>query len=328
MKLIKSYSLALYSAEQCTLYNKNEIDKQVDLSPQSSDFIPDALQLVAIQQSLALENWAAESRIVILVPDHWLSISNSILDSSTPPSLMPLAALTYAVESTFSTPEMVWFNYQKKRLEDNRIQLSVFACSEEWSKQLCSPFSSKNASCLIVPVSLWQNIKPRSRRWSTLSRHALSHYQPDHEKQRTCKRLWCCLLVLSVLVHSLAYGYFSSLEQRIHLLLTDRQSLLERQTAWATHQDSNDFVFSVLGLMQELPTSVRLVSFDGGSQQADFQLTLTQEEFAYLFSRWEQDFPHWHWQVFESFQAANSISLPVESNQEVLDVFVSVFEKK
>ncbi|MFT2098465.1 hypothetical protein ACMUMQ_08935 [Marinomonas sp. 2405UD66-6] len=328
MKLIKPYSVALYGAEQCTLYNRNEIDKWIDTSLQSSDFIPDSSQLILLQKALSLSECKVTSRVVILIPDHWLSVSNHVLDPLTPSSLLPLAALSYAVESTFSAPETVLFSFRKALLEDKRIQLTVFACSEEWRKQLSSPFQSKNVSCLIVPISLWQSTKPSLRSWSALSKYALSSYQPDYKKRQHMKRLWLCLLLFSVSIHCIAYGYFLSLEQRIHQSLTDRQVLLERQSAWASHQEPNDFVLSTLRLMQALPTSVRLVSFDGQNQQADFQLTLMQEEFEPLLARWQQRFPNWRWQVSELHQTSNDVLSPFESSKEVLDVFISVFESE
>ncbi|MEO9276024.1 hypothetical protein ABFY09_14400 [Marinomonas sp. 5E14-1] len=328
MKLIKPYSVALYSADKCTFYDRNEIEKRIDTSLQSSDFIPDSSQLFAMQKTLFINDCKVKSRAVILVPDHWLSVSKHVLEPLTPSSLLPLAALSYAVESTFSAPETVLFSFRKALVEDKQIQLSVFACSAEWNKQLVSPFQSKNVSCLIVPISLWQSTKPSLRSWSALSKYALSSYQPDYKKSQQMKRLWLCLLLFSVSIHSIAYGYFLSLEQRIHQSLTERQSLLERQSAWASYQEPNDFVLSTLRLMQALPTSVRLVSFDGQNQQADFQLTLTQEEFEPLLISWQQRFPNWRWQVSELHQTSSDVLSLSESSKEVLDVFISVFESE
>ena len=323
MKLTMSYLVALYSTQKCTLYDDIDVDKLVADSYQSPNLAPSFSQVASIQKTLSLNGTIAIPRVIILVPDSWISVSQHILDHLVPTPLLPLAALSYAVETTFSTPETLLFNYQEETTTSKQTQLTVFACSAEWAEQICLPFKSRKMSCLLMSVTQWKNL--RSRSWAYLAKNALSIYQPDYRKHQTRKRLWICLVLLSLLIHSLAYGYFSFLGQRLHQTILEKKNIVAIQSTWESSQESNRFATSVLTLIQGLPMSVRLTSFDAKDQSATFNLTLSKYEFERLLVNWQEAFPHWHWEVTEPPQV-HSQSPSSALNGEVIDVFISIVE--
>jgi hypothetical protein len=324
MMMLKAlYSVALYTSDKCTLHNKVDGEKWVINSSQCDDSAPNPSQLTVIQKTLNANTFTDVSRVVILVPDTWLSVSQHHLDHLVPTSLLPLAALSYAAETTFSPPETLLFSYQQKVMDNKQTQLTVFACSEEWAKQLCVPFQSLNVSCLLMSMTQWRGLRSSSRSWSYLKKNALSTYQPDDEKRQKRKRLWFCFILLSLLIHGVAYGYFCLLQQDSHQAQAERQKILAVRSIWESSRESSEFAHSVLSLVQGLPMSVRLTLLEVEEKQASFQLTLSEHELEQILANWRKASPHWHWDV--SKRSQHQIS-PSEQYEEVLDVFISIVE--
>ncbi|MBD5772498.1 hypothetical protein [Marinomonas colpomeniae] len=351
MKLMTGYSVAVYTAENCALYDLDELDEVVDYLDQSHCSLPDKAQLISIQKNFSTCHHPNTSNLMILIPDDWLSISQHKLDTSIPSALLPLASLSYAVETTFSTPEALLFSYQQEAIQPKQCQLTVFACSADWYEQLCLPFKELGASCLVMSIRQWKTLKLGNKSWSYLSKRALSVYQPDYEKRKKRKRLWICLVLLSALTHSVAYGYYLSLRKNTEQALVDRQSVLAEKALWVSAQNSSVFVESALTLVQALPPSVRLVSFNGEPDVVSFQLTLSWTDLNILLVNWRKQYPSWHWQIerlfpltdsyqqqpdqqlhklqLDQFKEDPSLSLDNVSSkeQEVVDVSVSIFKK-
>ena len=127
MKLMSAYSVAVYSAQTCTLYDPSQASNLASLRSSSNAPPPDPQQLDSIQQDLVVDQDFNCSRIIVLVPDAWLSVSQHRVDHLIPSPLRPLAALSYAVETTFSPPDSLLFSYQYEALSSQQSQLVVFA---------------------------------------------------------------------------------------------------------------------------------------------------------------------------------------------------------
>ncbi|ETX09654.1 hypothetical protein MUS1_06460 [Marinomonas ushuaiensis DSM 15871] len=334
MKLMNAYFVAVYSSQKCTLFDSSDVDGMVICHPQNQDISPDSIQLESIQKDISFKdiplnddtfhrpifnNRAGSAKIIVVIPDSWISVTQHKIDHLVPISLAPLAALSYATETTFTAPEALMFNYRQVVLDRNQTQLTVFACSNEWANQLCSPFKMLGASCLLMSQTQWADASVRNTSWSSLRKHALSIYQPDKEKNTKTKRLWFILVLLSLLVHSGAYVYFWNLQQQTEIALIDRQKTLTLISEWESDQVNSPFAESILGLIQALPTSVRLMQFDAGFDQAFLQVTLPQRELATLIERWREGDSSLQFE-WEQLTADK----PSGFNSEVIDASISI----
>tara|TARA_R110001606_G_scaffold77338_4_gene178705 strand:- start:1785 stop:2759 length:975 start_codon:yes stop_codon:yes gene_type:complete len=322
MKLMHAYSIAVYSAQECTFYDSSKTANLVDFSLLNNEPLPNSSQLELIQRSLTLDRSIDACRIIILVPDAWLSVSQHRIDHLIPSLLLPLAALSYAVETTFSPPDSLLFSYQYELLPEQQSQLTTFACSSEWAQQLCLPFQSIAQSCLLMPIGQWEVIHSRNRSWSSCSQRALSVYQPEKSKRLKARRLCWSLVVFSLLVHSVASVYFFFLHQESAQALIARQKIQATQSAWSLIDDSNEFSASVLNLVQALPMSARLGYFESEAQRASLQMTLPTQDLELLLEAWHQQNPDWRWEVE---QQPHRFASPT-NQKEVVDVSIEVFK--
>jgi len=323
MKLMPTYSVAVYSAQKCLYFDSSETVRFADSMSVSDDTIPDSHQLKTIQQTLSLQSAPSTSRIIVLVPDNWLSVSQHRIDHPISSSLLPLAALSYAVETTFAPPESVMFSYIQEALPAKHTLLTVFACSNEWAQQLLEPFQSFAKSCYVIPQGQWVDKKSRANAWFLCAQRALSFYQPDKEKRKKARHLWGYLLLLSLLIHSFAAVYFWTLQQHSEKALLTYQQTRLVQSDWMMAQDEGNIFFeSVLGLIQALPMSARLGQFDGSASFVSFEMVLPKQELGLLLGRWQKQRPDWRWEIEQS---PHYLSLTM-NQEEVVGVSVSVFE--
>jgi hypothetical protein len=323
MRLVSAYSVAVYTAEQCIFYDSFKAAELVALQAiNQGSSTPDTLQLSAIHQTLSLESLAKRTPVLILVPDAWLVVSRSQIDHLIPSTLLPLAALSYAAETTFLPPEAVKFNYLQIALSDKRAELTVFACSNEWAELLCRPFYNTAKDCVIMPSSQWLDMKAPSRRsWSNCKKQALSSYQPNKVKNQKARMLLGYLLILSLFVQGGALTYLFSLHKHTEEAILVRQEVLELQSAWKAVHVENDFTQSILSVVQALPKSVRLAAVESDGAKAKVRMTLSQSDLDAVFIGWQHQFPHWLWEVSQTSNPAESVHKKVE----VLDVSISIF---
>lgn len=324
MKLMSDFSVAVYSAQECKFYSSSKTANLADLSAPRNAPLPDSQQLDAIHNSLKNDQEFACSRVIILVPDAWLSVSQHRVDHLIPSSLRPLAALSYAVETTFSPPDSLLFSYQYEALSAQQSQLAVYACSSGWAEQLSLPFLSISKTCLLMPIGQWEAISSRKRSWLSCSLRALSLYQPEKQKRLKTRRLCWCLVVSSLLLHSSASAYFFFLDQESKYAQAERQAIQATQSAWSSSHDSNEFSASVLGLIQALPMSARLGYFKSEDQRAFLKMTLPAKDLALLLVVWRKHNSDWRWEVE---QKPHHLASPL-AQKEVVDVSIKVFKSK
>lgn len=324
MKLLSDYSVAVYSAQECKLYNSSKVACLADFSAFINAPRPDSQQLYAIHQRLKIGQELNGSRIIILVPDAWLSVSQHRVDHLIPVSLRPLAALSYAVEATFSLPENLLFSYQYEPLSAQQSLLSVYACSCEWAEQLVLPFLSIPKTYLLMTISQWQAMSSRKRSWSSCSFCSLSLYQPEKAKRVKARQLFWCLVVLSLVLNSTASVYFLSLDQNTTYMRIARQTIQNTQSAWSSTHSANAFSASALDLIQALPRSARLEYFESRAQRAFLQMTLPARDLELLLVTWRQHKPDWRWEVK---QRPHHPTSPI-TQKEVVDVSIKVFKSE
>ncbi|MBR7889967.1 hypothetical protein J9B83_13695 [Marinomonas sp. A79] len=308
MKRTPNYFVAVYSAQGCEICSP---DNAIAHLSHETDEAPDDQQLLTIQASI---NAAAKSRLVILLPDAWLSVTEHQIDHQVPPKLLPLAALSYAAEATFTPPESVMLNYQQSSLPSKQTGLTVFACSVAWAEQLRRPFQTKVDTCLLVPESQWHDdtVPVRRRTWRYCQKKSLFVYQPDQDRRRQGRRLWWCLLVLSLILNTAAGLYFLSLKHTTEAAQVAQQATLNSQPEWFHSTQKEGFVDAILALMQALPRSVRVLSLVGEEERAELRLLLPASNLEPLLSNWRQQQPNWQWQWVEHGSVAISPTQPVE----------------
>lgn len=322
MKLLSDYSLAVYSAKECKLFKSRDAANLAGLSSLNNDPRPSSQSLEFIQQGLQIDREDIASRVIILVPDTWLSVSQHRIDHQIPSSLLPLAAMSYAVETTYSVPDSLLFSYQYQELSAQQSLLTVYACTNEWADELCLPFSSKSKTCLLMSVSQWTEIQSRKMSWHVCSEWALSKYNPEKEKRLKAKRLYWSLVVFSLLLHIVASTYFFSLDQESTDIQLARKTIQATQSSWASNRHSEDFSSSILGLIQTLPASARLGHFESKDRRAFLQMTLPAADLQLLLAEWRQHNPDWQWEVE---QKPHRIDAPA-TQKEVVDVSIEVFK--
>lgn len=324
MKLTPNIAVAVYSARQCSLLAIGDAFELVKESVTHTDLAPDSNHLLAIQRDVQPTHYLPNvSQLVIVIPDSWLSVSQHLIDHVIPPSLLPIAALSYAVETTFSPPETLLFTYQQTVLVDKQTHLKVLACSTEWADQLCAPFQEWAKTMCIISVSQWLDTKPLSphRVGSYCQRNALKTYQPANNKRHKTRRLLGALILLSTLLNGLAVVYWFGLQQHTDQALTLRDTHRHAQDAWLDSQQTDDFSDAVLALLKTLPKSVRLVWVSGDALHMRFKMTVSEHELGRLLADWQQQYPEWQWKVDPLRSASSTFN-----QQGVMDVSVSVFQ--
>jgi len=327
MLLTCDYSVVVYSTHKCVICTPTDAEEVLNEYVSNNDASPDVDQLKTIQKAALLTCDSLQSRLVILVPDNWISVSDHPIDHIIPSSLLPLAALSYAVETTFAPPDSLLLSYQQEALPSKQARLTVFACSCSWAKQLYSPFEPQAKSYLVMTFGQWRDGSSRVSSWSQCSKRALSRYEPDREKRQKNNRLWLVLGVLTVFIHGLGYGYYVLLQQRVEALRESRQGVIDAQTSWLSSNEPGSFVLSGLSLIQALPKSARLTLFESGKEkgaarQIFFQMTVPKQDLDSLLIHWRKQYPDWRWEVKDITQKVSTM-LP---KQEVVDVSISVSE--
>ena len=320
MRLTSAYSVAVYHAEYCTFYESSTAPALARLDPFfSQDIRPDSHQLALIQSTIVTRRKNKPTRLIVLVPDAWLSTSQCQIDHLVPVSLLPLAALSYAVETTFLPPETLSFSFQQHSLPNQFAELAIFACSNEWRKQLCEPFKRPSHPCLLIPFSQWNSMPERSRSWSQCQKKALATYQPDKPQRRVNRLLWWSLLMASVLINGSASAYFLTLQQQSAQTLIERQQILNQQTTWSSSRVDHPFIETLLAMVQSLPRSVRIVSMTHVDANATLLMTLPQQVLTDLLNQWQSQTPTWQWRIESTVVSASN-------RTEVVDVSIHVFE--
>ncbi len=324
MKRTTTCSVVVYTTEKCTLCEMDDVANVIASSANNAEALPANTQLDRLQSVLISGDIVFTSQVLILVPDVWLSFSTQTIEAKTPDALLPLAALSSAAQTTFSSPDNVLFLYRTRTLPSDAITLDIVACTSSLANALAKPFINGGVRYLIMPFSQWAHLKTGAKSWSYLKRNALCFYQPDSQKRLKHKRLWVQLILLSVVLHTSAYLYLSLLHEQSHQSKVTRQALLDKSSAWENDQQANAFVASALTFIQALPKKTRLLVFDGAEQTTSFQVTLLSSEKDALLERWQQQQPSWQWEVTKV--EPRSFSLIKED--EVVDVFISIHPTK
>ena len=322
MKLRTTYSVAVYAADNCQFYKNNNTVCDTELLSNDDDTLPNSTQLEKLQKPLLHTEAIDCHRVLILVPDNWLSISTHQVERHTPNELLPLAAMSFAAESTFSPPESLLFHYDQRRIEKQSITLEVTACSIEWARLLAKPFDNRGIPYLVMSFTQWSRLKTGTKSWSYLTQQSLSIFQPDRHKRIKQKRLWIGLIVSSVVLHCAAYFYQSSLYVQSQQLAFERHASLDKYAIWRNQQQSSEFVATALNFAQSLPKKTRLTAFEGTERGVSLQVMLLKEERAELLARWRQQYPSWRWIVNDIKPIAPSLTI----NEEVINVSLSIFQ--
>ncbi|MDP5056967.1 MAG: hypothetical protein NWP51_08870 [Marinomonas hwangdonensis] len=322
MKLSSRFKLAIYSAECCTLVAPANYTRLFQPSV-SDNALPDATKLASIQQTLSADTLEKAGRCIVVVPDAWLSVSEHRIEDRISPALRPLAALSFATETTFSAPDSLFYCYQYQEVDQGAAVLTVFACSSEWVERLLAPFKRRTQACLLVPRSRCNQVAQNGLSWSRCSQYSLSVYQPEAEQRKHARRLWMGLIGLSLLLNGTAFLYYAHLEGRVSEMVSRYQEKRAAQQEWRSMLNSDDFVYSVLSLVQGLPDSVRLGHFIAETPSTHLHMTLPQQELDRLLTQWRRRYPDWHWELDQQPHQATSLS----HQKEVVDAFIKIHQK-
>lgn len=316
MKPIFPDCVVFYTASRCYIYDAARLPKSVQLIPEATSSRPDSAQLDALFATLEHETITNKKHLLIVLPDEWLAISQHEIARSMSKTLAPLAALAFAVESTFASPETILFNYRLKRLHKRHYLLNLIACPQAFADDLMRPFREKGAQCQIVSYQQWQSLAGKRFALYRLMKQSLNLYQPKQAKEKANQQRWLGLIAISLLLNLVLFGYFYSLNQT-HMRL--QQNLAKHQSEPFLQPNSvASFPVVLLAKLRTLPMGVRLSKFQTSSTQAQVYLSGRASELNTLVARWRKASPHWQW-VMRSLAPANSTD-----KKEVVDVALVV----
>ncbi|MCV2403986.1 hypothetical protein OFY17_14040 [Marinomonas sp. C2222] len=320
------YLAAIYSQQGCEYCRPFEIDNNLSRLNYVSDVLPCANELESIKDSLIAPRTGKDTRLLVLVPDSWLSVSSHFSDEPIPSKLLPLASLSHAVEVTFSAPETVWFGFQYQKVTQHSFELRVVACSAELAQSLLSPFLSHYKACLLMTYGQWQALKAREKSWTWLVKKSLSHYQFGKKERQKTKTLWLTLLLSSAFVHLGGYVYWQALTELSDDALLESHTLHHKASDWMSSSLENRFLSTSLTLFQGLSTSAFPLVIKVNGNDAMLQLMVPENDLVTLQKNWQEQHPDWRIDLSPHNKEARA-SLEIFSHSinkaEVWDVSIS-----
>ncbi|MCB5162309.1 hypothetical protein [Marinomonas algarum] len=339
MKLMSPYFVALYTPQHCVLYTSLEASKTV-LPSSASDkddhdrFLdyatsPDPSRLASIQDTVFFHNKKQSfdarfktKRLIIRVPDDWLSVSSHAIDHVIPATLLPMAALSYAAEATFLPPDAILLSQQQEIMAESAANLTVFACSKEWARQLTKPFKDRAKHSLLVPESQWlaMSALPPRKKWRACLSCALVPFQSDKVQRQKARRLWIILLLASLLINTVAATSWLLFHQRSHQAIAAQQAFVSHQDDALSLSRADDFIEPVLSLTQALPRSAQLIEFNAETDHAFLHMRLPRQGLKDLQSKWQKQYPKWQWSI--DIQKVDSAGSP--SQTEVVHAHITI----
>ena len=293
------YKIAVFAGQTCQLFAS--VDSLAIASAMQQDSMEATdqreTQLAALA-SFDFSQLSAAKRILVLVPDDWVKVTQPIIEHPVSAQLLPLAALSYAVEVTFATPQETHYAFLQERIHAKQTRLTIFACAQNWLEDLLAPFEEQGASCILMPFSLYQKLNSKS--WSACYVQRLTSFQPNFQRQQRVRQYLLVGLVVSLFLHCVAGFYYYYLHDAINNARIGHAQILDVQSNWLQDQQTQAFPLSVLNLMQELPKEVRVEQFYAYQQQANMQLVLPKNILEQLLETWQERYPSWRWSLVQS----------------------------
>ncbi|WP_394183098.1 hypothetical protein [Marinomonas posidonica] len=316
MALALNYSIALFSGQACQLFHSSEYRELLPRLSSSESSAPSAESINACLKGVDFASLDCASRLLILIPDEWLSVTQHSLDHPVSARLLPLAALSFAVESTYATPDNTLYAFQHKTASAHETQLTVYACSKNWSEPLFSAFQQQGRHCILVAYSQFKDFSSRS--WSYCTSQQISGYRPEYEKQQKVRRCLWLGVILSLVIHCLAVGLYWYLEQAAKSADMAYQQVMDVTSNWSQDQLASPFVLTALNMVQSLPDRVRVETFQGHGEQAQIHFSLPHAMLKRVLDNWRSMHPQWRWKVEKN-------TLLTVDQEEVVNVSVQVF---
>jgi len=316
MALALNYSIALCSGQACQLFHSSEYRELLPRLEASESLTPSVESINACLQMFDFASLDSVSRLLILIPDEWLSVTQHSLDHPVSARLLPLAALSFAVEATYATPDNTLYAFQHKTTSNLDNQLTIYACSKSWSEPLFSAFQQQGRHCILIAYSQFKDFPSRS--WSYCTGQQISGYHPEYEKQQKVRRCLWLGVISSLMIHCLGVGLYWYLEQAAKSADMAYQQVMDVTSNWSQDQQASPFVLTALNMVQSLPDHVRVEAFQGHGEQAQIHFSLPHSMLKRVLDNWRSMHPQWRWKVEEN-------ALLTVDQEEVVNVSVQVF---
>lgn len=319
MKPITPDCMVFYSATSCLFYDSQHSLHQVDTYLSETSDMASAEQIAQLQRPLDGSLLEQKAFALIVVPDAWLSISEHTLDHAVPKQLAPLAALAFAVESTFSSPDTLWFRYQL--FYDHKIsKMRVMACTHTLAERVCKPFHDRGMRCCLVSCQQWQAYQHKKFGLWRLAQQGLRPFDPELSRRRHHRTMWASFILACMLLQAGLAMHDYRLHQEIGSLGEQLEVMQSRVQQTKPQSDNHPFLVQVLNKVQSLPTSVRLSSFTSNVNTANLVLSMPNSQLQPLLARWHHEEPRWRLKINKKSQDQNAM----DSKKEVMDVAVSI----
>lgn len=319
MKPIFPDCMVFYSPTSCLFYDSQHSLHQIDTYSNETSGMVSAEQVAQLQLQLDDSQLEQKAFALIVVPDAWLSISEHTLDHAVPKQLAPLAALAFAVETAFSSPDTLWFRYQL--FYDHKIsKMRVMACTHSLAKQVCKPFHDRGMRCCLVSCQQWQAYQNKKFAVWRLAQQGLRPFDPELSRRRHHRTMWASFIVACMLLQTGLVMHDYRLHQELGALDEQLKMVQSRRQQAVSLPDNHPFLVHVLSKVRSLPTSVRLSSFSSNVNTADLVLSMPNAQLQPLLARWQDEEPRWRLKINKKAQDQNAM----DSRKEVMDVAVSI----
>lgn len=312
MKSLSPDCVVFYSTSQCYVYDVRSLPKCLPFDAGDEKSVPSDAQIDQLQAELDDTYFANKTQILVVVPDAWLSISEHKIEHLLSSKLAPLAALTFAAETTFAPPESIYFYYHVTKLNKQSCQLKVIACSKQLLLTLSRPFKNRTRHCSLVSEQQWIHRRHHYFALYLLSLQGLTCYQPAEDKRKSTRNRWLCFVLLSGVLH-LGFILFFQYSNGLHKKWMVDENAKHRVIP-NVQPHKNTLVKTLLTTLRALPADVRLTSISSHQTKASVGLSLTRIRLQALLAEWRKEQPQWRWDI-QSTQPQAQIGA-----QEVVDV--------
>ncbi|GAB3484272.1 hypothetical protein [Marinomonas epiphytica] len=306
-----NYCMVWYTAQGCEVLPARQSPKNYASAQEASISAPDLEELATWQSQLSLTDIPSQSRVVVVIPNAWVSSSKHRLEYDLSSMVAPIAALSFAVESTFLAAENLAFSYQQYHTKNDGNMMQVDACDNQLRRQLCLPFWRHKSPVTLLSYNQYclglKQAKPL--KWWRLN--ALQPYKPEQKRVRDYRSKWCVFaLVICALQLFLWVGKVGLTRE------APRQQIVK-----ASANDINEspsLVQNALLLSQSLPTSSRVRAVEVTAQSASIFASMPTQDLAHFQQQQAKSKAtgDWHVRVLGN-------QPPLGSNTEVRDVLIT-----
>lgn len=308
-----NYCVAWFTSAGCELLSAGQYPQDLSCFQACQGNLPDLDTLKKSQCQLECSQLPAQCLVIAVIPDAWVTMSQHPLDSYLGRLVAPIAALSFAVESSFLEADRVAFSYQQQATKDDGYVMDLVVCDNQLRHQVCLPFWQRKSPVVLLSYSQYKKGEKHKRPLHTWRANKIQRYKPDQVRVRNYRLHWCAFILCCFILQLSLWGgsYFLSIPLEVVSEKEEPSVPVLREMPKTLH--------AALVMSQALPTSVRVLALKGDAQVAKIFASMTPQDLDEIVAAGFQQFANVHWQ-HEVVRRQASLS----ARQEVHDVVFTV----